>query len=275
MMQVIKKIYSTITLFFIGIASLSAQSSEIGLVIGANNYLGELNSGPFNNPRLSVGVIYRYSLANNRIVLRANLNYGYVVGADSLQNSDFEQNRNLSFRSRIIELSGVVEVNFLPYEIGSKVFKHTPYMYSGLTYFNMRPQAELYGEYKDLQPLGTEGQGMEGYADYYKSSQIAIPFGLGYKINLSSAWALNVEWGIRFTFTDYLDDVSTVYADPAKMSLNKNPLSVDFADKSPIIHQEGDKRGNPYDNDIYTFYGVMLTYRIGGRKDPCSYLKKM
>lgn len=274
-MQILSKFYIVFSFLFIGMFNLNAQTSEIGLVVGANTYIGELNKNPFSNSRFSIGAIYRYTLPNNRIVLRGNLNFGYVRGADSLQSSDFETYRNLSFRTRIIELSGIIEVNFFPYEIGSKKYKHSPYMFSGLTYFNMNPQGEINGEYYDLKPLGTEGQGIDGYADYYKKSQFAIPFGLGYKINLSSAWALNLEWGIRFTFTDYLDDVSGVYADPSDMSQNKGPLSLEFADRSNLIHQKGEKRGNPYNNDIYTFYGLMLSYRIGGSKDPCSYLKKM
>ena len=40
---------------------------------------------------------------------------------------------------------------------------------------------------------------------------ISIPFGMGVKFALSKHLAATVEWRMQKTFTDYLDDVATVY----------------------------------------------------------------
>jgi hypothetical protein len=76
------------------------------------------------------------------------------------------------------------------------------------------------GEWVDLQPLGTEGQ----YADLpdgaankgikpYKRIQLGIPFGIGARFRVNHVVDVSGEIGFRYTFTDYLDDVSQSYVD--------------------------------------------------------------
>ena len=71
--------------------------------------------------------------------------------------------RNLSFKSSIIEIGPIIEVNFFPYKLGqadTELAKFgTPYFFAGITYMRMNPKAEYEGEWIELQPLGTEGQG--------------------------------------------------------------------------------------------------------------------
>lgn len=62
-----------------------------------------------------------------------------------------------------------------------------------------------------LRPLQTEGKA-------YSPIGVAIPFGLGFRYKLAKNWDLAFEVGWRYTFTDYLDDVSSTYGDPMKMS---------------------------------------------------------
>ena len=45
-------------------------------------------------------------------------------------------------------------------------------------------------------------------------TQIAIPLGVGIKWSLGEKFSLVAEYGVRKTFTDYLDDVGGTYADP-------------------------------------------------------------
>jgi hypothetical protein len=72
----------------------------------------------------------------------------------------------------------------------------------GLLYFN--PKAELNGTWHALQPLQTEG------VEYSRITPV-IPFGLGVRFKFGPNMNIAIEGGYRKIFTDYLDDVSTVY----------------------------------------------------------------
>ena len=86
--------------------------------------------------------------------------------------------------------------------------------------------------------LGIFGiSGEQNKASEYSNVQGAIPFGLGMKYILNPKWYLAVEFGARKTFFDYLDNVST----------GSNQLVKNL------------QYGNPYDNDVYYFFGVSVT----------------
>ena len=60
----------------------------------------------------------------------------------------------------------------------------------------------------------TEGQGTTSFQNRkpYSLTQLSIPFGGGVKIGVSDDFNIIIEYGLRKTFTDYIDDVSTTYA---------------------------------------------------------------
>ena len=157
-------------------------------------------------------------------------------------------------------------------------------MFGGIGVFKFNPQAQLNGTWYDLQPLGTEGQGLGalGYdnyaADKYALIQICLPFGIGYRYKLNSHMDLAFEIGWRKTFTDYLDDVSTVYAQPDDIVKQSGPVAAKLADRSnewndPNIsngYLPDNQRGDPTDDDWYILTGLHFTYiyRAGGVKCP-------
>jgi len=63
----------------------------------------------------------------------------------------------------------------------------------------------------------------------YGLTQLSIPFGGGVKMALSDDINLRLEVGLRKLFTDYLDDVSTTYADEDELRANNGQLAVDYA----------------------------------------------
>ncbi len=70
---------------------------------------------------------------------------------------------------------------------------------------------------------------------------------------------------MRKTYTDYLDDVSTTYADKAILSEN-GVLAVILSDRSPGASNDnfiGKQRGNSRDTDKYMFAGITLSFRLG------------
>ncbi len=122
--------------------------------------------------------------------------------------------RNLNFHSPIIEVSLVANYSFFDLQIN----KVTPYIFGGIALFGFNPYTfDTTGSKVYLRNLGTEGQGLNIYPDRkpYSLGQVAIPFGGGIRFRVTDNVYLGYEIGLRKVFTDYLDDVSTTYADQA------------------------------------------------------------
>ena len=150
--------------------------SEIGIMGGGTYYIGDLNPiQHFKNTQPSLGILFRHSI-HSRFSLRANVLYGSVKADDKESNVDLFINRNLSFNSTIFELSGGVEFNYLPFEVGHKKYKGTAYLTAGIGVFKMNPIGEFDGDMLALQPLGTEGQSSSlSSISPYSLTQLAIP----------------------------------------------------------------------------------------------------
>jgi hypothetical protein len=88
---------------------------------------------------------------------------------------------------------------------------------------------------------------VENYRPDYPLTQVALPFGIGIKYVLTGQWNLGLEFGARKTFTDYLDGVASL--DPANKFAN----------------------GNPYDNDLYTYTSLSVSYTFYSVKCPRFY----
>ena len=197
-----------------------------------------------------------------------NAFYGNLEAFDSESGNKYQRARNLTFSSRIIDFSGQLEFNFLPYTIGDEETPFSPYLFTGLSLFNFRPRGLLNGQWVDLQGYSTEGQGLLVGKKNYSNTQVALPFGGGIKISLTSKIGLALEWGMRKTYTDYLDDVSTTYApeEILKMAYGTDGvlLSNPNANKSQSDFDiSGYQRGNSKRKDLYSYGGIILTFRFG------------
>lgn len=237
-----------------------AQDWEAGGWVGTAHYFGDLNPNyDFSRPELAGGVLARYNF-NKRLAVKIGANYGSIVGSDAFSDDVFQRNRNLSFRSEIKEGNVDFEFNFLTYEHGSKFNRFTPYVFTGLSLFNFSPEAQIDGEWHELQPLGTEGQfrGQE-----YALTQVAINYGGGLKVDLSFDWSINIFISSRRLFTDYLDDVSTVYPDKGDLEEAREEISLLLSDRTiNNTGSAGNQRGNSQNNDSYSFVGVGLVYNF-------------
>lgn len=254
----------------IAFSGLSAQTHEIGLGGGAGYYVGDLNPVfHWREPHPGATLFYRYNYGEHWS-FRGSLVYTSVSARDSVGLFDYQTTRNLNFSSDIFELHGAVEFNFLPYRPGrNKTNRITPFMFAGLGVFKFNPQTMYNGELVDLAGLGTEGQGTGSYPDRRQYSRIAamIPFGMGFKWRMTERLSLHGEWGMRMTFTDYLDDVSTTYANNAELLLVRGQVAVELSDPSvggydgPVSRQNY-MRGISNDLDWYSFLHVSLVYNI-------------
>ena len=260
----------------VGLAGqVAAQYHEVGAMALQANYIGEINPRNHVPQEINVGggLIYRYNITD-RWAFKGSILYGRIFADDANADSEWQRNRNLSFRSDIFEFSGQLELNFLSYEIGDSRRPSSPYLFLGFSVFRHNPQAEFNGRWVDLQPLGTEGQGIPGFEDRYALTQVSIPFGIGFKFNIWKNLGGAVEWGMRRTFTDYLDDVRTVYVDPVLLEDQNGPLAAALADRSLVPSgPNGDnarmQRGETNRVDYYIFAGIMLTYKIGRPQIKC------
>ncbi len=251
---------------FINIPALLGQKNELGVFFGGSYYLGDLNPGKqFAMTRIALGGIYRYNF-NPHLSARVNGIFASVEGNDAL--IKYNEDRNLRFVSRITELTGQVEVNFLPFVAGNLDTPYSPYIFFGGGVFSFNPQAQLPDDdgrmrWINLRPLGTEGQGNENYPDRELYSLVSsnFLFGIGFKFNISRNITGGLEWGMRRTGTDYLDDVSTTYAD---LELLPSATTQYFADRSLSNpgQNTGLQRGDPTTNDWYSFAGFVLAFKI-------------
>ncbi len=256
-----------------GFSQRPKKSADIGIFLGGSYYIGDLNPiGHFNFIQPAGGVIFRYNF-NPRASFRVSALFGTIQGYDSYSSSQASLQRNLSFKSQITEISCQLEFNFFDYEIGNDKQKFSPYMFIGLACFAFNPQAEFNNSWESLQPLGTEGQGLPGGAPKYGLIQIGIPFGVGIKANLSNKIGLAVEWGMRKTFTDYLDDVSTKYYDPGILAATHGVASAKLSDPSigtdPNYSNVGRQRGNASNDDWYSFAGIVISFKLSQKVPKC------
>lgn len=245
--------------------------SALGIMLGGSYYIGDLNPYKhFQNTHLSGGLIYRYYI-NSRIELRGTLMYGKVSASDANSSIESHRLRNLSFQTDIYEVSGGIEFNYKNYKLGDTKYFFTPYMFIGLGLARINPSREYNGEMVELQPLGTEGQGSSlNDKDPYSLTQIVVPLGVGFKINFGERSAISFEYGIRKTFTDYLDDVGGNYVDPVALTAENGNLAARMADPSLGGFEAVGPRGNSATNDWYSMFGITLTFPLG-KEGTCYY----
>ncbi len=255
---------------------------EVFGLVGFSNYLGELGGLDglgkkyfildleISQSKLSYGGGFRYHF-NQQMSGRFQGYYGKVSGSDQLTGNPERAYRNLSFESKIYEASIQYEYYILRtqpghlYRIkganGMKPQRWDLYGAAGISGFYFNPKADGVA----LQPLGTEGQGLPGGPPKkYSRIMIGFPVGFGVNMMLTNNIKIGLDFSYRFTFTDYLDDVSTFYYDNDKLRALAGDAAADQADKSPGGNPnwtvEGAIRGNPANNDAYLTAMASLTY---------------
>lgn len=251
--------------------------------LGGADYFGDINtqtSFRFVNP--AGGVFYRHNF-DERISARITVSDGRVWADDAYANNYYQNTRNLGFASNIVEAGAQIEFNFMPFttipfSYMNAKHKFSPYVLAGFSVFHFNPYAIYNGEKIYLQPIGTEGQGYPGYEDlkHYKRTSTAMMFGGGFKFRVGRLTTVHLEGAIRKTATDYLDDVSGVYADPVILLHEGGPTVAFLGDPSVEVLGEpigatGKMRGDSKKNDDYFLFGVGVSFTL--RPYRCPYPK--
>jgi hypothetical protein len=242
-------------LLLMPVAVRAQEGSEIGVFGGVSNYIGDLNPyRPFYNPKPGGGVFWR-KILNKRYAIKTGFNYGTVEAFDRDGLSLEQRMRNLDFHTRLYELTSQIEFNFLPYELNNPKYPFSPYIFAGLSAFHFNPHGNLNGELIALRPLATEGQGTSWAPGKrpYRLIQGAFAFGAGLKLAVAGRLGIGLEWGLRKTTTDHLDDVSGTYPNLYGLASERGALAAAMSDRSlngtEFGLNSGRQRGNSRKND--------------------------
>lgn len=277
--------------------------------VGVANYLGDIGGDEktrrdffydlrLQKTRLNYGAFARMKWTPS-LSFKTSFQGISIAGSDQLSSNLGRNSRNLSFRNNMFELSETAEYYFYKSSNASgrpglrgskKKVDFRTYLFAGVGLLYHNPQAQLNGEWVNLQPLQTEGV-------EYSKFQFVMPVGVGVAYTINRNHRIGFEFSWRVTFTDYLDDISTVYIDDAGMDqqtrdlYNRNPelwpsgLKEKIATNQPLTAAEKDvvelsksygyhpestngrlnKRGDPEHNDNFVTASLSYSYVLKGK----------
>ncbi|MFK7050080.1 hypothetical protein FLACOL_00953 [Flavobacterium columnare] len=212
-----------ILLFLLAFSQNHAQLHEIGVLGGGSNYIGDIGSTYFISPKdPAFGLIYKWN-KSKRHAWRFSAMSSTISGNDFNSDNIARKERNYSFQNKITELSAGLEFNFFDFNLHENGFIITPYIHSGLNYFNYQ---NLY--FKNNTAISKQN-----------SWAFSIPMTVGIKMKLTNKIILGLETRFNYSFIDDLDGSSA----------KDNALHLSF--------------GNTNSNDWYNFTGATLTYTFG------------
>ena len=256
------------------------QEGEFGFGLGAGHYFGDLNTrARLNRAKLAGTIFFRKNLGNY-IAARVGASFAQLGYSDQYNtHNTYMYTRNLSFNTKVWELALQADFNFFRFMPGDPAYAFTPYITMGVGIFSFDPYAYLKGEKVYLRQLGTEGQGSSLYPDRkpYSSMSISIPFGGGIKYAFNDRVNICFEVLHRFTNTDYLDDVSKTYVDPAVFPANPDGspsngllLSDRSYELGEVARQINSARGMSKQKDQFVTAMVHLTFNLQSYKCPSA-----
>lgn len=214
---------------------------------GVAYYMGDIsaNSGSDHlglGPAFMLGGTYRLT---ERLSARGELRL-YKVSGDSQYTNNPE--KNLSFVTTNPDLMLSVQADLFPYSKRSRV---NPYALLGLGVTYLSPKAEWDGVVYSLPRYQTEGQ-------KYWRLPLFVSGGLGAMVRINNTWSAGIELTGNFLFSDYMDDVSTVYPEYDRLGSNE-AFNLSYRGSN---QQPGYIRGNPKSKDIYAIAAARVSYTL-------------
>jgi hypothetical protein len=202
--------------------AFSQRKSDIGIFAGTSYYMGDLNpSKYFYSPGYAIGPIFRYNF-DPRNSIRISGIYHNLSGSTARSNDPYIQSLTpASFDATFIDLAANYEINFIPYKTANRKLKQSLYLTAGLGYHIVLTSSV---------PAA--------------NNHVTIPFGIGYKFNITKKLSAGGEMTVRKTFTDSSIDGITNIASEANNTL--------FGNK-----------------DWYTFAGIFISYKIFNYREDC------
>jgi len=211
-----------LSIFLSGLLCLSSRAQidiDLGITAGSSFYLGDINPDKlFHNSNFSYGCFVRFNAPDARYSVRLNGLLATLQAADADSKNQYQKNRNASFETNIGEISAYVEFNFLPFRVPSTSARHkkfSPFLLSGLTYSTSS----------------------------LSKSSLVLPLGVGFKFVIWDKLIAHIEWIMKKTFTDQLDNLS----DP----INTGSTSIFF------------------NTDWYSYTGLSLSFELFEGNQSC------
>lgn len=150
---------------------------EYGFSLGVSNYTGDLSPVPqINQFGPSGGVFYRHHLRDKISVIRISLHGGMISAKESNTNFPLLKDRQNSFSTSFVEISGIYEYKFFDFRDIRGVYFMSPYIFGGL----------------GASSVGTQGT-------------VIVPFGVGTNFAVGKKLNIGIEFGARKTFSDEID----------------------------------------------------------------------
>jgi hypothetical protein len=243
---------------------------DFGVVAGISNFQGDLASvsttGGF---RALIGAAFGAHVGiekSDAFQIRGDLLYTRISGNDAYNDHENSRSRNLSFFAPVLQLSAGVDWNIFGFT-QKEATDFTPYVSIGAGIFTFSPKTEYQGQTVKLHPLGTEGQYLDDYPDQkpYSLIQPSLQFGGGLKFLTSNKLIIALEAMMTYSFTDYLDDASTIYITYPELLAKAGELTAALANREgellgtdPVVVPTGTIRAN---SDSKDYFGV-ITIRL-------------
>ena len=270
--------------YFNSQSNWSANKQEAIFGFGATQFTGDLGGSPNIGKDYSIrdinlkstgfaGMIGFRMRFHPFFATTTTVSFFQLKGDDQLSSNLIRNSRNLNFKSNTLEVQQRLEYIFYSVErVGARYnvsVRQQPkgqnqqyYVFSGVGIMNINPKGLYNGQWYKLRPLRTEGQGLAGGADPYKTYTVTIPFGVGLRFGINRFWRIGLEASYVKTFSDYIDDVSGIYYDPNNL---QSSLAVHFANpanQNANWFVPGQQRGDSKQNDAYYHINVVLSRNI-------------
>lgn len=250
---------------------------ELGVKAGAAAYSGDLSPNNFgifiSDANFTGGAYLRYR-PTTRFGVRINGNFGKLSGDREtiLPNERGERiTVNQNFETSLSEFNIVAELDL--FYIGDPESNYfAPYIFGGVGVMSFNPQGRnADGELVFLQPLRTEGQGLDPTryaATPYELTRTVGIVGGGIRVKFAERFVVGLEIGGRVTGSDYIDDVGGVNVryidilqgpDGRNAAFFSNPAVIDPTEVPPSLEF---RRGGD-NNDFYFVGGLTFGVAIG------------
>jgi hypothetical protein len=270
------------------------RSADVGIRIGAAAYWGDIENIDYTKQITPLyGVLGRWNF-NRRMSVRGQLVTGNLKAEGTFPGANLAEpstritiNSNdpetmpielflkksddsFNFQRSIQTIEGIFEFNFLDYQMGSlKKGRFTPFLSLGLGAFYSRSPRRgtlilkpnlptMLVPYKNLyQPVLDDNENKTNDADAFAP---IIPMGFGFKYNLTKRLGMCMEFCVRKTFTDNIDNLK----DPKKYQ-NVDPLMEYPPDFTPNVLVK---------NDWYASLHLSLHWQVWTDKGVCKFNDK-
>ncbi len=233
----VKKYILIVLLFFLSVQLSNAQlwkraryeaiiitgTSSVFTDLGGSNAPGThfVKDIDFQTTRPLIGVGARYKYKEN-ISFKFSMIFGYLKAGDYLTSYAPRENRGVIARTPLFETSVQGEYSIVKERLGRRyTFSHfrggrnfnimfvNTYIFAGFggIYFSPQITSSNGGTWTKATTQSPLSKG-----DDYSHFSMAFPFGIGFKYAINRKWKIGLEFGNRYTLTDYLDNHSDIYS---------------------------------------------------------------